>query len=109
MKTAVGQPERVTPVARTTEWPGRQRPAQAGYTNTTALTTGQEKRYSPLVGRVHIRLLGIVEWDKDARAWTLSLRRRRIEKPADHRHQPPGARGHLHVIGAGEHGELCVW
>ena len=44
--------------ARTTEWPGRQRPAKAGYTNATALTTGLEQGYSPLVGRVHISLLG---------------------------------------------------
>ena len=31
-----------------------------------------------------------------------------IEKPADHRQQPFGACRQLRMIGAGEHGELCM-
>ena len=41
-------------------------------------------------------------------SWWPALRRWHIEKPADHRHQPPAARRYQHVISAGEHGELCV-
>ena len=67
----------MAPAARTTEWPGRKSPKQAGYTNATALTTGAKaKLCSLLVGRVHILIVRLGAKSKieliDAANWDIS-------------------------------------